>query len=147
MASSHFDSDSDDEITDINIVPLVDIVLVLLIIFMVTAQFLAQKDEPDPAIEIELPKAVTAQSPNNENEQNMISLVITKEGNLYMDGKSTDQNAIKTRITEIGPLKAEVFVAADKDIAHGDVVSLIDGLRLLGVQRFGINTKPQDIIR
>jgi len=147
MASSNFDSNSEDGITDINIVPLVDIVLVLLIIFMVTAQFLAQKDEPDPSIEIELPKAVTAQSPNKDKEQNMISLVITKEGNLFMDGQSADQTAIKARITEIGPMKAEVFVAADKDIAHGDVVSLIDRLRLLGVQRFGINTKPQDIIR
>ena len=147
MAASNFDANSEEGITEINIVPLVDIVLVLLIIFMVTAQFLAQTEEPDPAIEIELPKAVTGQSPDDKKEQNMISLVISKEGSIFMDGKSADQDAIKARIAEIGPLKAEVFVAADKEIAHGDVVSLIDRLRHLGVQRFGINTKPQDIIR
>jgi biopolymer transport protein ExbD len=147
MAVSNLNLDDDDGITDINIVPFVDIVLVLLIIFMVTAQFLHQKDELNPAIELELPKAVTGQPPENQEKQNMISLVIAKDGTLFMDGKSANEDAIKARIQTIGAMKAEVFLSADKDLPHGHVVTLIDKLRLLGVQRFGLNTKPQDITR
>lgn len=139
--SANFD---DDGINEINIVPLVDIVLVLLIIFMVTAQFLKQKpEEKPPGIEVELPAASTGSALNDS----LVSIVINKSGELFLNGKPTTDDAIKAFVKNASkPAKElETLVAADKGIAHGEVVRVIDFLRELGVERFAINTKPQEI--
>ena len=138
-------NDSDDEgITGINIVPLVDIVLVLLIIFMVTAEFLRPKEEePPPGIEVELPSAATG----NKTNESLLALVLNKEGKVFLNGQPSDEGGIKAFIASAGkpPGELEAFIAADKGISHGDFVKLIDFLRLQGVERFAINTKPQTI--
>ncbi|NUN13170.1 MAG: biopolymer transporter ExbD [Myxococcales bacterium] len=139
--SANFD---DDGINEINIVPLVDIVLVLLIIFMVTAQFLKEKPkELPPGIEVELPAAQTGSALN----ESLVSIVINKSGELFLNGKPTTTDEIKAYIqSSPKPAKElETLVAADKGISHGDVVRVIDFLRQLGVERFAINTKPQEI--
>jgi biopolymer transport protein ExbD len=134
----------DEAITGINIVPLVDIVLVLLIIFMVTAEFLREEpEEPPPGIEVELP---TAASGENVNE-GLLALVINKQGDLFLNGKPATEGDVKSFIANAGkpPKEIEAFIAADKGISHGDVVGVIDFLRLQGVERFAINTKSQSI--
>lgn len=135
----------DEAITGINIVPLVDIVLVLLIIFMVTAEFLKEeKEPPPPGIEVELPSAATGESPANES---LLAVVINKQGELFLNGKPTTADGIKQFIAGAGkaPKDLEAFIAADKGTSHGLVVEVIDFLRVQGVERFAINTKSQTI--
>lgn len=145
MAGGTFDSSGgDDGINEINMIPFVDIVLVLLIIFMVTAEFLREEPkEPPPGIEVELPSAASA----GEMNESLLSIVINKKGELFLNGEVSSKEAIRSFV-ENSPKPAkelEALISADRDIAHGDVVSVVDSLRLLGVERFGINTKPQDI--
>ena len=79
-------NDDDEPITSINIIPLVDIVLVVLIIFMVTASYIVT-----PAIEVELPKAKTGEPKANT----ILALVITREGDLFLNNKKIDDAMAK----------------------------------------------------
>ena len=137
--------DDEEGINEINIIPLVDIVLVLLIIFMVTAQFLNQPPEPPPGMEIELPKAASSE----EISPSLLSLVINKEGKVFLNGEPESKAGIdadlKAFLVGKVPKDLEAIVAADQEISHGHVIRVIDSLRLLGVDRFAINTKSQDI--
>jgi biopolymer transport protein ExbD len=125
--------DDDEPITSINIIPLVDIVLVVLIIFMVTASYIVT-----PAIEIELPKASTGEPKTNT----ILSLVITKEGDLYLNNKKIDLAALRTYIQENrDQQELEAVIAADASVAHGRVVELIDTVKAEGIVKFAINTE------
>ena len=139
------DHDGEEGITEINIIPLVDIVLVLLIIFMVTAQFLTKPPEPPPGMEVELPKAASGE----DISPSLLSLVINKEGTIFLNGKAESADGIdadlKAFLKDKTPAELEAIVAADQGISHGHVIRVIDTLRLLGVDRFAINTKRQDI--
>ena len=139
------DHDGEEGITEINIIPLVDIVLVLLIIFMVTAQFLTKPPEPPPGMEVELPKAASGK----DISPSLLSLVINKEGTIFLNGKAESADGIdadlKAFLKDKTPAELEAIVAADQGISHGHVIRVIDTLRLLGVDRFAINTKRQDI--
>lgn len=128
-------SDDDDEpITGINIIPLVDIVLVVLIIFMVTASYIVT-----PAIRVELPKAATAEPVASS----VLSLVLTREGDLYLNSeKTTDaelRSYLKAKIAEGDELEA--IIAADAAVRHGRVVGLIDLIKGEGIVKFAINTE------
>ena len=125
-------NDDDEPITSINIIPLVDIVLVVLIIFMVTASYLVT-----PAIEVELPKARTGEPKVNT----ILSLVITREGDLFLNNKQIDLNALRTYIRDHKKERdLEAVIAADAVVPHGRVVELIDTIKEEGVVKFAINT-------
>jgi biopolymer transport protein ExbD len=131
-------SDSDDtEITGINVTPLVDVMLVLLIVFMVTSTYIVQQ-----SIQIQLPKADTGQ--NTEKVKNL-AFVMDKAGVLFMDGKPATieelPGIIRTiKETNVGTT-LQAMVAADKDTQHGNVVKLIDTLRLQGITDLAINVE------
>ena len=139
--------DNDDGINEINIVPFVDIVLVLLIIFMVTTEFVQEKFDdykPPPNVPLQLPRAATAEeSPNKQ----LLSLAINKDGNLFLNGNKTDLDGIKGYVTDMKArgAKLEAFVAADERLTHGDVLKVIDTIRLLGIPDVAINTQPMEI--
>jgi len=141
-------SDQDEGFNDINIVPFVDIALVLLIIFMVTTEFIRQdQDEIQKAlpknVPIELPKAATSQDSN----KSLISIALNRAGDLYMNGERSSLDAVKARVEELKRKgsKLEAFVAADERLTHGAVLTVVDTLRLLGVSDVGLNTKPMEI--
>ena len=127
--------DDDEPITSINVVPLVDIVLVVLIIFMVTASYIVT-----PAIEVELPKASNAEAKANS----LLSLVITKQGDLFLNNQQIDDAALREYIREqkVGR-DLEAVIAADASVPHGRVVSLIDLVKGEGVVKFAINTEHE----
>jgi biopolymer transport protein ExbD len=131
-ASTFEDDDSVRMITDINVTPLVDITLVLLIIFMVTTSYIV-----NPTIKVDLPKAATG----SEQTRTTLGLTITKEGKLYLNGVGTTDEQITLKIAEMLPNKPDLqaIIAADKVVAHGQVVHLIDLVRRAGVRRFAIN--------
>jgi len=111
--------------------------LVLLIIFMVTASYIVK-----PSIEVELPKAASG----GDTLDTTLSLVLAKDGSLFMNGEATTREAIAARCKDVAAKdpKAQAIIAADNAALHGQVVSLIDLIRVNGVLKFAINIKPQD---
>ncbi len=129
--------EDDDGITGINVTPLVDIMLVLLIIFMVTASYIVK-----PSIEVDLPKAASG----GDTLDTTLSLVLAKDGSLFLNGEATTREAIAARCKEVSSKdpKAQAIIAADNAALHGQVVGLIDLIRVNGVLKFAINIQPQD---
>ena len=128
--------DQSDEITGINITPLVDVMLVLLIIFMVTANYIANQ-----GIQVELPKASTGQNTPSEN----LGFVLDKQSSLFLNGSPVTYEQIPDKIAERkaagGSMQA--LISADKDTPHGSVVKLIDMIRKSGVTDFAINVDSE----
>ncbi|MGZ3404885.1 MAG: ExbD/TolR family protein [Polyangia bacterium] len=133
MASS---ADSDDEITGINVTPLVDIVLVLLVIFMMTASFIVA-----PAIRVDLPKAASAEA----TPQSTLSLVLTKEGTLYLNNTLVQPDDVRRYIQgrRAEGKELQAVIAADGNVIHAKVIGLIDLIRTEGVTSFAINTDAE----
>jgi len=127
---------NDDSITNINVTPLVDITLVLLIIFMVTATFIVA-----PQIKVELPKAVTAET----SDPQTFAIVITKDDKLFLNGAPTTEpqliEYIDQRLKNTPDL--QVVISADKWVYHGRVVHFIDLVRKHGVRKFAINVDAE----
>jgi biopolymer transport protein ExbD len=129
---------TDDElITGINVTPLVDITLVLLVILMVTASYVASK-----AIPLELPKGATA-----ETTPMTLSVSIDKDGRTYLDAAPIDEPALRVRIRAARAADPETraVIAADGRTTHAHVVHVIDLLRREDVTRFAINVDPEDL--
>ena len=127
----------DDElISGINITPLVDIVLVLLIIFMVTATYIVRD-----AIEVDLPRAAHG----GEATGTTLAVVLTREGTIYLDGvKRTEAElAARTREVVAKDRDARAIISADKGALHGAVVRVIDVVKGAGVSRFAINIEKE----
>ncbi len=122
-------------ITDINVTPLVDIMLVLLIIFMLTAHLIAKQ-----AIEVQLPKA--AQS--TAVETTTLAVTLTREGRMFLNGVETAPAALRdaVRAAVRKDAKTQVIIAGDKNVSHGRVVWVLDLVKSLGVTQFAIQIDP-----
>jgi biopolymer transport protein ExbD len=122
-------------IVDINVTPLVDITLVLLIIFMVTASYIVS-----PAIKVDLPKAASG----TDQAKTTLALTLAKDGALYLNGERSNDEVvvkyIKTELPKNPDLQA--IIAADGGVAHRDVIHVIDLVKRTGVHRFAINVDP-----
>src|SRR5262245_20906385 len=133
-ASAH---DTDEMITSINVTPLVDITLVLLIILMITASYVASKSIP-----LDLPKGATA-----EPTPVTRSVSIAKDGKKYLDATAVDADALRARVRAARAAAPETraVIAADGRAAHSHVVHVMDLLRREEVTKFAINVDPEDI--
>ncbi|MBX7114864.1 MAG: biopolymer transporter ExbD [Myxococcaceae bacterium] len=125
-------TDGDDEIVGINVTPLVDIVLVLLIIFMVTANFIVRE-----TVEVDLPRAANG----GETVQGLVNIVLDKEGKIFFDGAEIQEPALKSRIDEALAKDKETraIISADQSINYGRVMSLIDTVKGQGIAKFALN--------
>lgn len=143
-APQNFGSGEDDlgsqTISGINVTPLVDITLVLLIIFMVTATVIVNS-----GIKVELPKAASG----SEQTRTTLALTLDKTGSLYLNGQKSNDQAVARQIAETLPGNPELqaVIAADRVVPHGDVVHLIDLVKRAGVHRFAINVDPDGATR
>jgi biopolymer transport protein ExbD len=135
---SKFGND-DDIIADINITPFVDIILVVLIIFMVTATKIVNS-----SIKVNLPDAATGEA----TESTSLGLTLTDAGALLLDGEPIDKEGLQEKIREAKAKNDEVIclIAADKDVAHGRVVWLIDLVKSEGVAKFALNIDKANAI-
>jgi len=126
----------DDVISQINIVPFVDIVLVLLIIFMVTSTAIVKA-----AIKVDLPKAANA----GDSAVATVNLVVTENRELFLDGSPvTREEAAKTLRQKVAQdEKLQAVISADKRLPYGDVVSVIDFVKGNGVKTFALNIEKQ----
>lgn len=123
-------------ITGINVTPLVDVVLVLLIVLMVSASYTVSK-----ALPMELPKASSG-----ETKSLPLTVSLDEDGHLYLDARPTTREALAQEIAsrrKAGPVSA--MIAADGRTRHRSVVALIDLLRGEGVTQFAINVAPEDL--
>jgi biopolymer transport protein ExbD len=133
------DEDGGGLIADINVTPLVDIVLVLLIVFMITIPSIVN----NPSIKVELPKA--SSSDDTLKSTLAITLQRTSTGyTLYSNGVKTDEPALSIEITKLHDANPDlqVIIAADKGIAYGDVAHIVDLAKTLKVRKFALNTDP-----
>ncbi len=125
---AHASSQSDDAITGINVTPLVDITLVLLIIFMVTAKLIAGQSVP-----LDLPKAATAGV-----TQSVLTVEIDDRGRVSVNGQSVaDRVALEQKaqgaLTDDASLRA--LISASARTSHGTVLQVMDTLRKVGLHR------------
>ena len=133
--AGQFGSSGDDEVfSGINITPLVDVVLVLLIIFMITAPVIYQS-----AIKVQLPKASTG----DKSEKSPLAFTLTKEGTLLWDKEQLDWPALGKKLAAMGDKISQetAVISADEATPHGTVIKLMDALRQAGLNRFALNVE------
>lgn len=130
--------DDDDGINEINVTPMVDVMLVLLIIFMVTANYMTSQ-----SIEMKLPKASTGAP--NEQVQNL-GFSIDKDSKLFLDGQPVNYGALTAILAEKKAAKPDIsaLISADVKTPHGEVVKLIDFIRKNGISNFAINVEVEE---
>ena len=131
--------DGDDEIVSINVTPLVDITLVLLIIFMVTASFIVRE-----TVEVDLPKAAHT----NETVQGLVNVVMDKDAKIYFDGTEVDEAGLKGKIQEVRAKEAKTdetraIITADQTLNYGRVMHLIDVVKGEGIAKFALNIQKE----
>ena len=132
-------ANDDEMITGINVTPLVDITLVLLVILMVTASYVASR-----AIPVELPKGATG-----EATQTTLTLSIDEEGKTFLDAEPISEAALKDKIKAAHDADPDTraIIAADGRTNHSNVIHVIDLLRRENVTRFAINVDPEEVAR
>ncbi len=125
-------------ISDINIIPFVDIVLVLLIIFMVTSTTIVKA-----ALKVDLPQAASA----GESVQTTLNIVFTPEGELFLDGSEVTRSELAGAVSDAAARnpKTQAVISADKTNPYGDVVGLIDLVKQNGVQTFALNIERTEL--
>ena len=130
MAGGGSEND-EDGITGINVTPLVDVTLVLLIIFMVTATYIVKE-----TIEVELPRAAHG----GETVQKTFALSMTKDGKTFLNGVPVDDAGLVNAVRDAKSKGEDVqaIVGADKAATHGAVTHVLDVLKGAGVTKFAI---------
>ncbi|HHO52522.1 MAG TPA: biopolymer transporter ExbD [Deltaproteobacteria bacterium] len=136
---SKLGGEDDDLIADINITPFVDIILVVLIIFMVTATTIVQS-----SIKVNLPEAASGEG----TEATSLGLTLLPDGELLLDGESITPLDLRARIRSAKASNDDVIclIAADKAVAHGRVVWLLDLVKSEGVVKFAINIDKSQMV-
>ena len=139
MAFGGFSKDQNAQpLAEINMIPLIDVMLVLLVIFMITAPLLTH------AMKIELPKASSAvhiAKPEN------VSLSLDAEGRVFWNGELLQQqNEWRSRMAEaaVREPQPEIHISADGDLAYRKVVALMSDAATAGLTRIGFVTDPRD---
>ena len=127
-----FQDDDNDLISEINVTPFVDVVLVLLIIFMVTSIYIVKA-----SMEVELPQAASA----GAAVESTLNIVITRQGEIFLNGDPTNPSELARIVanqTAENP-KTQAVIAADKAVPYGEVTSVLDIVKLGGVKSFALN--------
>jgi biopolymer transport protein TolR len=120
-------------VSQINVTPLVDVMLVLLVIFMVTAPILQQ------GVEVSLPKVKAAALPGKE-EQFVVS--ITRENQLYLNDTKLSAAQLTDKLTAISRERPdrEVFIRADERVPYGEVIRTMAAIKAAGIENVGMVT-------
>lgn len=126
----------DEAIAEINVTPFVDVVLVLLVIFMVTAGFIVNK-----GVKIQLPEAATAEQ---LQLQRSFNILIGIEGNILLDGQPVTADQLKSKGLEAKEKgeKVVAMISADKGVIYSYVVGVMDNLRQVGISEFALQLEP-----
>ena len=124
-------------LSEINVTPFVDVMLVLLVIFMVTAPMMQS------GIGVNLPQAETQSAPAEEG----LTITITKDRFIHMGEAVINVNLLERKLREYfaGKSKKIVFIQSDKDVSYGYFVDIVDIIRKAGVETIGLVTEPKEL--
>jgi biopolymer transport protein ExbD len=123
--------------SDINVTPLCDVMLVLLIIMMIVAPLLQQ------GVSVKLPVATNTTDKPETQDQTVIAIAANKS--MYLNAKPVQEAELATKINELLESKKEkiVLIKADEDVDYGTVMAAMDQLRQAGVEDIGLVTDPK----
>jgi biopolymer transport protein TolR len=135
MAMDTASSRDSTTISQINVTPLVDVMLVLLVIFMVTAPIIQQ------GVQVNLPQAKAAAIPGTDE---LLVVSIAKNGRIYLNDNvmTLDELGAKMRAIRSNLSDKQVYVRADQDVRYGLVMQTIAELKQAGIDRVGMITRP-----
>jgi len=128
-------NDNRGTMAEINVTPLVDVMLVLLIIFMVTAPMMQQ------GVQVNLPKADTkAMNPAEET----VVVTVDKNNKVFINKEETPATDLRSKLTDLFATrtKKEVFLKADSSVPYGEVVRIMADIKGAGIERLGMVTEP-----
>lgn len=122
--------------SEINVVPYIDVMLVLLVIFMITAPLLMQ------GVKVELPEAVA--KPVDATDKETLVVTVDKKGVLYLDDREIKVDVLKNKVAKILRLRPQtpVLVRGDHRVAYGEVVKVMTLLQDAGAPSVGLLTEP-----
>lgn len=123
---------------EINVTPMVDIMLVLLIIFMVSAPLMQQ------GVQVDLPK--TDSLPLTEQEEQIV-LVVRKDGGIEINKNAIPLDGLATKLAAIykGRKRKEIFIQADRTVAYGVVATVMSTVQRAGIHKIGLVTEPKEV--
>lgn len=123
--------------SEINMVPLIDVMLVLLIVFMITAPLLTH------AVKIDLPNAASAAA--NEKPET-VTLAIDDAGTLYWNDRVISDAELQARFAEAAanPVQPELHLRADRETRYQKLAEVMSAARLAGIQKMGFVTVPEN---
>ena len=124
-------------LSEINVTPLVDVMLVLLIIFMVTAPMMKS------GIGVNLPQAETQSAPSEDG----LTITITKDMYIHMEDTVINQLLLEDKLKEyfMGQERKIVFIKGDKDLPFGFVIHIMDIIKKAGIEDIGLITDPKEL--
>jgi biopolymer transport protein ExbD/biopolymer transport protein TolR len=129
--------------SNINVTPMVDVMLVLLIIFMVITPMLNNK------VNVDLPKANAAIIMENANKEDAVTIAITRDGRAYLGGDQVNMDDLATKISAKLENKPEgekqVYMRADIRANYGKVMDAVDQIRAAGVSQLGLLTERTEM--
>lgn len=128
-------------LAEINVTPLVDVILVLLIIFMVTAPMMKQ------GIDVRLPDASRREF--SQGSEDRYVLTIDKESRIFLDNSEIPLDHLQLKLKQLNessPVRA-IFLQADKSISYGSVVQVMDIVKLAGIDTLGMVTRSLEEIQ
>ena len=130
-----FGSDSDRLISDINVTPFVDVMLVLLVIFMVTAPMMMQ------GVDVALPETTT--QPLAAKKENLV-ITINNQNQIFINNFQVAIDFLQEKLKKIleGRDSREVYLRADREISYGFVVRVMAEIKAAGVDKLGMVTEP-----
>ncbi|MEK6562041.1 MAG: protein TolR [Candidatus Binatota bacterium] len=122
-------------ISQINVTPLVDVMLVLLVIFMVTAPIIQQ------GVQVNLPQAKAGAIPGKEEQ---LVVAITRNGKIYLNDNPMTLTELGLKLRAIRQLRQdrEVYLRADQDVRYGIVMRTIAEIKQAGIEKLGMVTRP-----
>ncbi|WP_419786040.1 protein TolR [Pseudodesulfovibrio sp.] len=122
-------------LNEINVTPFVDVMLVLLIIFMVTAPLMTQ------GVEVDLPVTKTVRNLPQDSEH--LVLTVKKDGTIYLDEYAVQPDQLTEHLKQlVSKQKKQLFLRADKEVAYGLVVRVMGDVKAAGIDRLGIVAEP-----
>ena len=129
------DSSDRGTMSQINVTPLVDVMLVLLVIFMVTAPMMQQ------GVQVNLPRAETKALPAPEES---VVVSIEKSGKIFINSSEIPAGDLRAKLKDMfaARTKKEVFLKADTDVPYGEVVTTMAEIKGAGIERLGMVTEP-----
>ena len=120
---------------EINVTPLVDVMLVLLIIFMITAPMLQHE------LDVNLPVAAGIPQVTAEDQ---VVLTVNKQGNIYLDQTAYTLDTLRPKLQTLYQMRRnkDIFLRADTDVPYGKVIQVMDEVKKAGILKLGMLTQP-----